>query len=176
LRNEAVDHQSIDRRNIQDVAEIYSQEGDHKETDNLYEEMDDPRQDYENSQKDYDDVMNGPREEKQNSHPRQAVNEFRICYSRPKFPRRNLTTERLAQPKKKAMIANPFLYSDFRGMLHADYQEALENIDIVPYAPSMSRPFTPNDGFQTGLSQGVKSTKNFSENFNEMSKSKVHQH
>lgn len=68
-------------------------------------------------------------------------------------------------------MTNPFLYSDFRGMLHADYQEALENMDSTHNRnPSMSskRPFTSSDGFQTGMGQNLKGRKKFSESVKEM--------
>lgn len=102
---------------------------------------------------------------------RQALNEFRIWYARPKFPNRNPTTERLAQPKKEPVVTNPFLYSDFRGMLHADCQEALENLDVNPDYPrsmSMSKGFAQSHPSQTGMGINLKGRKKFSESVKEM--------
>jgi hypothetical protein len=50
------------------------------------------------NQRYYSDALHGPSGDQQYL-MKPSVNEFRICYSRPKFPRRNLTTERLAEPK-----------------------------------------------------------------------------
>ena len=68
-------------------------------------------------------------------------------------------------------MTNPFLYSDFRGMLHADYQEALENMHSTHNRiPSMSskRPFTSSDGFQSATGQDLRGRKKFSESVKEM--------
>jgi hypothetical protein len=172
--------ESIDRRHLQEVEGIYS-DNDNKETDPLYQESEDGNMNNAESQNEmdqihanpdyYDDAMNGPSQEP-NQHPRrQAVNEFRICYSRPKFPRRNLTTERLAEPKKPVVVTNPFLYSDFRGMIHADNAEAIDNINgpQTMYGNGFnSRGFSQSDPFQTGMSQNLKGRKKFSTSVKEM--------
>jgi hypothetical protein len=174
---------TIDRRNIHDVQEIYSDE-EQKETDNLYEEVDETHhkdKDYNQNlvqssmrgthadPQYYHDVLNGPTYEQQNLR-KPSANEFRICYSKPKFPRRNLTTERLAEPKKQPIVTNPFMYSDFRGMIHADYQEAIENMDVQPtYAGKTdNRLFGGlSDASQTGMSN-LRSRKKYSESVKEM--------
>lgn len=174
---------TIDRRNIHDVKEIYSDD-EQKETDNLYEEVDEVH--HTNKAHDqkliesnmgemqadpqyYHDVLNGPTYEQQNLR-KPSANEFRICYSRPKFPRRNLTTERLAEPKKQPIVTNPFMYSDFRGMIHADYQEAIENMDVQSAFPGKTenRFFGGlSDPSQTGVSN-LRSRKKYSESVKEM--------
>ena len=174
---------TIDRRNIHDVQEIYS-EDDHKETDHLYEEMDEVHeQDYPQEQQSnhqnidevhsdpqyYNESLNGPSNNDQHLR-KPSTNEFRICYARPKFPRRNLTTERLAEPKKQPIVTNPFMYSDFRGMIHADYQEAIENMDVKPayFGSTDNRLFGGlSDPSQTGMSN-IRSRKKFSESVKEM--------
>ena len=96
---------TIDRNNIEEIQEIYSDGN--KETDHLYEEVEDMEsqnfpQEMEGVQSNpqyYNDAMNSPTENLPQNTRRQALNEFRICYARPKFPKRNSVTERLSQPK-----------------------------------------------------------------------------
>lgn len=119
----------------------------------------------------YTEGMNNPSENIPQNTRRQILNEFRICYSRPKFPRKNKTTERLAQPKKPIRVTNPFLYSDFRGMIHADYQEALENIDVqgnYPKTMSMNSGFGQSNLSQTRMSINLRGKKKFSASVKEM--------
>lgn len=120
-------------------------------------------------QREYDDAMNGPRQDVGNR--KQAAHEFRICYSRPKFPRRNITTERLARPKKPAPVNNPFMYSDFRGMIHADYQEAMENLDVpAQYSSTLSinKGLLSTDGKRLGTTQTIRDRRKFSASVKEM--------
>lgn len=151
---EQEDSKTIDRRNVEDIQEIYSDEEERKETDKLYEEMDNQQRIYnEHPEEDYyEEVMNGPSQEIQGAR-RKASNDFRVSTAKTRHQRRNLTTERLAQPKRHQPVTNPFLYADFRGMIHADYQEALENLDVnVPYASSLTvnnRGFASQDPSQT---------------------------
>lgn len=149
----------------------------HKDTDHLYEDMGDgvmynqghtAQHEYER-QKEYDDAMNGPSQDTGNR--KQAVHEFRICYARPKYPRRNLTTERLARPKKPAPVNNPFMYSDFRGMIHADYQEAMENLDVpAQYSSTLSinKGLLSTDGKRLGTTQTIRDRRKFSASVKEM--------
>jgi hypothetical protein len=85
---EQEDVRSIDRRNIEDVNEIYTQD-DPKEQDHLYEDMDDaPMQppvykqyvevsERDEQPQDYDDAMNSQRDHVDDTR-KQAPNEFRI--------------------------------------------------------------------------------------------------
>jgi hypothetical protein len=119
----------------------------------------------------YSAALHGPSGDQQHL-MKPSVNEFRICYSRPKFPRRNLTTERLAEPKKQLIVTNPFMYADFRGMIHADYQEAIDNMDIKPaYFANGDNGAGLFGGIsnasQTGMSN-IKSRKKYSESVKEM--------
>jgi len=168
---------TINRNNIEEIQEIYSDGN--KETDHLYEEVEDTEankfpQEMEGVQSHpqyYNEAMNSPTKNLPQNTRRQALNEFRIWYARPKFPKKNSITERLSQPKKPHKVTNPFLYSDFRGMIHADYQEALENLDIhdeYSKAMSLNRGFGQNNLSQTGMSTNLRGKKKFSESVKEM--------
>lgn len=107
-QTEHEDTKTIDRHNVEEVDEI-SSNNDQKfhnqpEMDELYEgdPMNDPRMDY------YDNSS-----QNQNIGPGvQGMSEFRVSYSKPKFPLQNMTTERLAIPKQVFQVNNPFLYSE----------------------------------------------------------------
>ena len=174
------DVNTIDRRNIDEIEKISSQ-NEHKDTDQLYEtdDMDEQvnRQMEEMSfpnqfiQEQPEIEYYGAQLEKKPGSTnletiKQASNEFRISYSRPKYPRRNITTERLAAPKKPAEVNNMFLYSDFRGMIHADNEDAIKNSNLqTPYYSTVSfnRAFTPNEGSQMGASQNLRGRRKPSE-------------
>ena len=56
-------------------------------------------------------------------------------------------------------------------MIHADYQEALENLDVNPDYPrsmSMSKGFAQSHPSQTGMSINLKGRKKYSESVKEM--------
>ena len=176
------DTKTIDRRNIEEVNEISSTDeqrniddqqdemeeahlGENKIiSDPRYtqqEQMNDPQMDY------YDHQM--PRDI---GLVQNRQNEFRISYSRPKFPVRNMTTERLAQPKRPFKVNNPFLYSDCAGLIDPKHIDQVKNSTITtPYLSSQtdnSRMWTPNDGTFAGASQSLRGRKKFSEHVNEI--------
>lgn len=174
---------TIDRRNLEEVEDIYSEDNANKETDNLYEEIDDRdgkeespvqqnMQEVQSNPQFYDEEINQNSEQKPQNTRRQAMNEFRVWYARPKFPKRNPTTERLAIPKKPHVVTNPFLFSDFRGMIHADYKEALDNLDVQddynPGVTASKRGFASSNPSQTGMSINLKGKKKYSESVKEM--------
>lgn len=179
-QTEPGDGNTIDRRNIEDVEKISSQ-NEQRETDQLYEtdEMDE-QMNYQMEEMAFQDQFiheqpeieyyGGHLEKKSGSSNldvmKQASNEFRISYSRPKYPRRNITTERLAVPKKPAEVNNVFLYSDFRGMIHADNEDAIKNSNLqTPYYSTVSfnRAFTPNDGSVISANQNLRGRRKPSE-------------
>lgn len=54
--------------------------------------------------------------------------QFRLSYiSKHKIPKVTGATDRLAQPKSR-QTPNPFDYADFRGLLHADYTQAVNHV------------------------------------------------
>ena len=56
------------------------------------------------------------------------MGDFRISTAtKPMFYRTNKTIEKLKEPKKMFESNNPYMHSDFRGLLNADYSEALAN-------------------------------------------------
>ena len=73
----------------------------------------------------------------------------------------------MAAPKKPVEVNNVFLYSDFRGMIHADNEDAIKNSNLqTPYYSTVSfnRAFTPNDGIsQMGASQNLRGRRKPSE-------------
>eukprot|EP00344_Euplotes_crassus_P005858 CAMPEP_0196999714 /NCGR_PEP_ID=MMETSP1380-20130617/4823_1 /TAXON_ID=5936 /ORGANISM="Euplotes crassus, Strain CT5" /LENGTH=559 /DNA_ID=CAMNT_0042416729 /DNA_START=80 /DNA_END=1759 /DNA_ORIENTATION=+ len=169
-------YETVDRNQIEEIKDIYSEEG--KESDHLYQEIDEREgtrygmeagetgnQFYDSAN---DNAQNDP--DPQNTRRQAQMNSGSDTLGL-KFPNRNPTTERLAQPKKEPVVTNPFLYSDFRGMLHADCQEAIENLDVNPDYPrsmSMSKGFAQGHPSQTGTGINLKGRKKFSESVKEM--------
>jgi len=65
--------------------------------------------------------------------------EFRISTAvQPVFYRTNKTVEKLKQPKQVFEPTKPYLNQEFRGLLNADYQDALLN--CVEYDEVKHRP------------------------------------
>ena len=54
--------------------------------------------------------------------------DFRLRFSKPKLPIVSDATQKLAQPKQQKRVDDKFQYADFRGMIHADYTDAVINV------------------------------------------------
>lgn len=103
---------TIDRHNVEEVDEISSNDEYKDQQNNLNSDRNvigNNMNQHDNPQMEYnDDPMNGSNQ----GFSRKDISEFRVSFSKPKFPVRNMTTERLAEPKKPFKVNNPFLYSD----------------------------------------------------------------
>lgn len=77
----------------------------------------------------------------------------------------------MAEPKKQPEVTNQFLYSDFRGMIHADHEEALKNSNFQTHyysAASISRVVTPEGSTQHGATQNLRGRMKHSESVKEI--------
>ena len=64
-----------------------------------------------------------PRAQTANSNNR----DFRVSYVKPMIYNSNARIKFLQQPKQEFQPENPFLHSEFRGLLNADFYDAVKN-------------------------------------------------